>query len=91
MENRTIYLVIETYISICSIENQVNNMLCMKVGDKHVTITNLRDGLFYSFSYESGRRCLILKKWWHYYPAILIEGVRKLLPEKMQKMLHLLK
>lgn len=78
MENR-IYMTIGKYISICTMEERQNNMATLKVGDKHVTIKNLSEGLFYSYSYESGNLCLILKKWWHYYPASLIEAIRKFL------------
>lgn len=85
MENR-IYLTIGKYISYGNIEERLNNMATLKVGDKHVTIKNLNDGLFYSYSYESGNLCLILKKWWHYYPAIMIEAIRKFL--RVQKFLN---
>ncbi len=78
MKNR-IYLTIGGYISTGSIIELKNNMATLKLGDKHVTIKNLKDGLFYSYSYQSGDLCLLLKKWWHYYPALMIEATKRLL------------
>ena len=78
MKNK-IYLTIGKYISVGSMEERLNNMAILKIEDKHVTIKNLKDGLFYFYSYESGNLCLILKKWWHYYPALMIEATKRLL------------
>jgi hypothetical protein len=85
MKNK-IYLTIGKYISVGSMEERLNNMATLKIGDKHVTIKNLKDGLFYSYSYQSGDLCLLVKKRWHYYPALMIEAIRKFL--RVQKFLN---
>ena len=46
-------------------------------------------GLFYGFGYHSDGYCLVYKKKWHLYPAILTEKIRLKISSKWSERLHL--
>lgn len=47
-------------------------------------------GLFYGAGYHSdGKRFITVKKYWHYYPALVCEWLRLKLPRKMSKAIFL--
>lgn len=85
-----IYLAIGNRISTCEVVGFRSYCTELKSGDLYIRSVRPSKGLFYGFGYDSdGTRCLFLRKWWHYYFAVIIEKIRLVMPAKWAKCIKL--
>jgi hypothetical protein len=89
-----IYLAVGNSISFCEVVGFRDYCTELKSGDFPIIAARYYQGLFYGFGYSGMTkrvRHLFLKKWWHYYPAVICERIRVNMPDKLAKRLKLKK
>jgi len=85
-----IYLATNNNLSFCEVIGFRSYCTELKGGNLHIRAARYNQGLFYGFGYDGlveQTRCLFLKKWWHYYPAVICEKIRLKMPCKLAKRL----
>ncbi|MDR1459222.1 MAG: hypothetical protein LBI60_03305 [Bacteroidales bacterium] len=88
-----IYLTVGNNISFCEVVGFLDYCTELKSGNFHIRAAKYHQGLFYGYGYNNGitkqARNLFLKKWWHYYPAIICERIRVNMPYRLARRLKL--
>ena len=84
-----IYLAIGNRIITCEVVGFRSYCTELKSGNFRIRTVIPTRGLFYSFGYDAGQRCLFLNKLWHYPFAVITEKIRLSLPLKWGKLIKL--